>query len=87
VAVVNGAQYLGSWNDDGLRHGKGKQIWEDGSVYEGNWVCDHVCGWGRLVHADGDVYEGEWENDMANGVGSYYHLDGTKYVGSWNNDK
>ena len=87
IRAVNGALYKGEWSKEGLRHGKGKQIWDDGSVYEGSWINDHVEGWGRLVHADGDVYEGEWSNDMANGVGSYYHLDGTKYVGAWINDK
>lgn len=43
-----------------MRHGWGKQIWPDQSVYEGEWVNDKACGRGKLIHADGDIYEGEW---------------------------
>ena len=34
----NGAVYIGQWNKEGQRKGKGKQIWSDGSVYEGYWA-------------------------------------------------
>ena len=30
----NGAVYIGQWKQ-GVRHGKGKQYWNDGSFYEG----------------------------------------------------
>jgi hypothetical protein len=30
------AVFEGQWKN-GLRHGKGKQIWDDGSIYEGYW--------------------------------------------------
>ena len=41
-----------------VRCGKGKQIWPDGSMYEG-WLQDNKAnGKGRLIHADGDVYNG-----------------------------
>ena len=43
----------------------GKQIWPDGSLYEGFWHLDKANGMGRLIHSDGDVYEGEWMNDKA----------------------
>ena len=33
----NEAIYVGQWNKEGLRHGKGVQIWPDGSKYEGYW--------------------------------------------------
>ena len=56
----NGAVYLGQWNKDGLREGRGTQIWQDGSKYVGYWKDDQANRKGRLVHADGDVYEGEW---------------------------
>lgn len=56
----NGAIYKGQWSREGLRYGRGIQIWVDGSKYEGYWRGDMANGMGRLIHADGDVYEGEW---------------------------
>lgn len=49
------------------RHGRGKQIWQDGSIYEGYWHNNVACGKGRLIHSDGDIYEGEWKDDKAHG--------------------
>lgn len=37
VTLENGAVYIGEWKN-GLRDGKGTQIWPDGSKYEGDWV-------------------------------------------------
>jgi len=83
----NQAVYVGQWNKMGLRHGRGLQIWPDGSKYEGYWKNDTANGKGRLIHADGDVYEGNWVNDKANGKGTYIHVDGAKYIGEWIDDK
>jgi len=83
----NGAIYKGSWSKDGLRQGRGVQIWHDGSKYEGYWSNDMANGRGRLIHADGDIYEGEWFNDKAHGRGTYIHIDGAKYTGEWLEDK
>lgn len=83
----NGAIYHGQWSQDGLREGKGTQIWKDGSKYVGYWKNDQANGKGRLIHADGDVYEGEWYNDKAQGRGTYEHMDGAKYIGDWKEDR
>ena len=57
--MQDGAQYEGEWDvDRNLRHGKGCQVWSDGSIYEGYWKHDKANGRGRLIHADGDVYHG-----------------------------
>ena len=83
-----GAQYEGEYvkNTD-IREGKGKQIWADGSVYEGFWTNSKANGRGRLIHADGDIYEGEWKDDKADGFGVYRHLDGARYEGYWHDDR
>ena len=87
VELDNGAVYIGEWTSDNLRHGKGIQIWTDGSKYEGYWRSDRANGKGRLIHADGDVYEGQWLDDKAHGYGNYIHTDGATYVGYWKEDK
>jgi hypothetical protein len=84
--LENSAVYIGQWRN-GLRHGRGKQIWNDGSVYEGYWKNNMASGKGRLIHADGDVFEGDWSNDKAHGKGKYTHLDGAIYEGDWIADK
>ncbi|KAL4507195.1 hypothetical protein ABPG72_001988 [Tetrahymena utriculariae] len=65
VRLKNGAEYSAQWKN-GLRHGKGKQIWLDGSVYEGDWYQSKGHGYCKLLHADGDKNEGQWKNYQAN---------------------
>lgn len=73
--LESGAKYNGEWDaNTGLRHGKGTQIWPDGSRYDGYWRNDRANGPGRLIHADGDVYQGDWVDDKAHGWGQYMHL-------------
>ena len=85
--MPNGAVYTGEWYfiisitiyrnpEENIREGRGKQIWPDGSLYEGFWRNDKANGKGRLIHSDGDVYEGDWVNDKAEGFGIYTHMDG-----------
>lgn len=88
VQLENHARYEGEWTRGSeTRQGKGKQIWPDGSMYEGYWINNKANGKGRLIHADGDVYDGEWKDDKAHGYGVYCHLDGAQYEGEWKNDK
>jgi len=87
VKLENNAIYIGEWNHKNERHGKGLQMWNDGSKYEGYWKNDKANGRGRLIHGDGDVYEGEWIDDKAHGFGVYLHTDGARYEGGWVNDK
>ena len=91
LSVLNNtsiAKYNGEWDANrGVKHGKGTQIWPDGSRYDGYWRNDRANGPGRLIHADGDVYQGDWADDKANGWGQYMHLDGSTYEGYWQNDK
>lgn len=87
IMIENGSIYTGDWNSSNEKHGKGSQVWKDGSLYEGFWLNGKANGRGRLIHSNGDVYEGEWSNDKAEGKGIYIHSDGAKYEGSWLNDK
>ena len=38
IKLDDGSTYEGEWNTlTNLRHGCGKQTWQNGSIYEGNW--------------------------------------------------
>ena len=71
IEFENGAVYQGQWSKDGLQHGRGVQVWKDGSKYEGLWAFGKANGLGRLIHADGSFYEGEWLDHKAHGQGIY----------------
>ncbi len=59
VEYENKAMYYGEWSTTtNQRHGRGIQIWIDGSRYEGYWKNDRANVKGKLIHADGDIYEG-----------------------------
>ena len=57
MRTPSGAIYIGQWDPQtNERLGMGRQIWPDGSLYEGFWLRDKANGRGRLIHSDGDVY-------------------------------
>jgi hypothetical protein len=88
VEYDNKSIYFGEWNlSTDQKHGRGIQLWMDGSRYEGYWKNDRANIKGILYHADGDIYDGEWLNDKASGFGIYKHSDGAKYEGYWFEDK
>jgi antitoxin component YwqK of YwqJK toxin-antitoxin module len=44
-----------------MRHGKGKFFYQDGGLYDGDWVCNKMTGFGRLYYQSGKLaYEGNW---------------------------
>ena len=45
----------------GKKEGKGKYRFNDGRVYEGEWVDGKQHGKGRIVYFDGTVVEGVWK--------------------------
>ncbi len=36
---------------------------QNGDIYDGEWVDDKMHGKGILDLADGDSYDGDWQND------------------------
>ena len=85
--IENGALYYGEWDNNGNKHGRGIQLWPDGSKYTGYWINNKANKKGKLIHKDGDIYDGEWLDDKADGYGIYSHIDGAKYEGYWKDDK
>jgi len=58
VTIENGCTYIGQFDKEGNRCGRGICIWTDGAKFTGYWKNNKANGRGRLIHKDGDVYEG-----------------------------
>mmetsp|Transcript_5296 Transcript_5296/g.4490 ORF Transcript_5296/g.4490 Transcript_5296/m.4490 type:complete len:146 (+) Transcript_5296:52-489(+) len=79
-----GVIYVGEINTkDGVRDGKGKITFADGSTYEGFFKESRPNGKGRFTNADGDVYEGDWVEGKCHGHGNFYSASGGIYSGEW----
>lgn len=82
-----GSTYVGSTNEKGLKHGKGKITYIDGSYYEGDFVDDKKEGHGRQLSKDGTIYDGKWHNDMREGEGTLYLPNGDSITSTFKNDR
>ena len=53
----------------GLKHGRGKQSFLDGSYYEGEFAKGYEHGSGRIVYPDGNVFTGKFRFGRRDGPG------------------
>jgi hypothetical protein len=74
--------YVGDFVD-GYFQGKGKITWEDGNVYEGDFV-NGMPSKGKFTEADGE-YVGNYVNGSKHGKGKYTYKNGNVYEGDWVN--
>lgn len=78
-------QYDGQWKAD-VQHGKGRQTWSDGRVFEGQFHGGKFSGFGRMLwHTPKGLltYEGEYKDDLKDGKGKFVWHDGRTYDGEW----
>ena len=88
LSFPNLGEYSGEWNPSKKeRHGRGIQLWNDNTIYIGQWKNDKINGKGKLTNPIGDYYEGDFINDNAEGYGSYIHKEGSSYFGMWKNNR
>lgn len=61
-----------------IRHGRGVCLYNNGTLYEGEWKRNREHGKGTLMTADRRwiVYSGEWERGRMHGQGIYYFRPG-----------
>ena len=71
VGYVPGFAYTG-----GAGSGEGKEVYDDGSVYVGQFKDDVGHGRGTFTYATGAVYEGEWQSGEKHGRGTFTFADG-----------
>lgn len=69
VKIYGDRIYFGQMNNWGNPQGQGIMVYENGRVYEGDWVNGYFQGNGVLFFADGDLYAGEWKNGKPDGDG------------------
>mmetsp|Transcript_87277 Transcript_87277/g.260362 ORF Transcript_87277/g.260362 Transcript_87277/m.260362 type:complete len:240 (+) Transcript_87277:78-797(+) len=78
-------EYTGQWRCD-LQDGYGKQVWQDGRVFQGHFYRGSLHGRGRMEwQSDAGImyYEGEYMEDMKHGRGRFVWADGRSYEGEW----
>lgn len=64
----NGDKFKGVMKE-GIRHGKGKIEWSDGSSYDGNFKFDGIHGNGVYKYKSGDIYNGHFVEGVKEGKG------------------
>ncbi|CAE8607249.1 unnamed protein product, partial [Polarella glacialis] len=63
-----GTKYECEWRND-ERHGKGKEIWADGTSFNGSYAKGMRSGEGVMTWPEGSRYSGQFESGRANGKG------------------
>lgn len=86
VFIGNGRRYRGDLLD-GKPHGVGKEIWPDGSSYEGMYHFGTRTGEGVFVWPDKSIYRGNFIDNEMQGYGIFEWSNGNKYEGMWNKSK
>ena len=60
-----------------------KKIYDDGSVYEGDFVDGKRTGKGKYTYTSGSVYEGDFVDGNFTGKGKYTYANGDVYEGDF----
>ena len=72
---------------DGLKHGRGVYVWDNGDRYDGRFANDRPDGNGKYHFANGDSYEGEVKAGVIVGRGTYSAKNGDVFEGSFSGGK
>ncbi|XP_060517623.1 MORN repeat-containing protein 4 homolog isoform X2 [Cylas formicarius] len=83
----NGSIYVGSWNNEGKRHGNGHLLLADGTRYDGYFQDGLYNGLGVLTFTDGAKYEGEFFQGWFHGYGIFWRSDGMRHEGEFRGGK
>jgi len=79
--------YEGQW-EKGVKQGKGKLQFKDGSYYEGDFSNGEITGEGiRYWASTGNRYSGMFENGEMCGLGRMEYGNGNVYDGAWMDNK
>ena len=85
VSKVDGKGTYTGHLKDGKPEGKGKVVFESGTIYEGDFQNGSIHGTGLYRKSDGWLYEGEFKEDNYNGKGKLTAPDGRVWEGEFLN--
>ena len=80
--VSKSFKYEGEFQE-GLKHGQGVYVWENGDRYQGTFTADRADGRGKYQFSNGDTYEGEVKAGIIAGRGTYASKNGDVFEGSF----
>jgi len=86
--VYDNGYYLGEFNKENQRHGRGVYVWGEGTYFVGYWVVGIKDIYGKYFQKNGFMfYDGAFKNGLKDGKGSQFYNDKSKYVGQFVSDK
>jgi len=85
IPKMKPSQYIGDYDDNGMKTGFGILKWPNGIIFKGYFKKDHINGWGIIIYLNKDIFKGQFSDDKANGFGNYFYKNGKSKVGYWVN--
>mmetsp|Transcript_8378 Transcript_8378/g.15686 ORF Transcript_8378/g.15686 Transcript_8378/m.15686 type:complete len:662 (+) Transcript_8378:552-2537(+) len=84
MAVIMREQIYEGELRNGLRHGKGMYIFENGEIYDGDWRRGKMNGQGILLTRTGElIYRGSFVDNCICGKGTQWFENGDRYDGEF----
>lgn len=87
LAFIGDTSLLCDCNDNYCPQGQGKYIFEDGTIYVGEFKDGQPDGNGTVYYTNKDRYEGAWKGRTPNGKGVMYFSTGRVIGGFWENGR
>ena len=60
--LLSACKYIGQLSSGKEPHGIGRFVYQNGSIYEGQWYNGQRDGYGRFIQEDGKHFVGQWRN-------------------------
>ena len=97
IKYNNGEKYIGEYDRENLRNGRGIQIFNNNNIYYGFWEKDKMNGMGKMIKMNRKIndlstifnsnlipyYYGEWKNNLEDGKGEEKWRDNSLYKGEY----
>jgi hypothetical protein len=75
---------VGTWENNQIV--KGRKVYDNGNVYDGDWKDGQSSGFGKFIWSDGNIYEGNFKDGNFHGIGKMTYANGDAYEGNWKDD-